>query len=356
MDITVQENVALARYTSMRVGGSARYWASASTLDQLRAALEWAGKRSLPVQVLGGGSNTIFADGTYPGFVVKVNLMGIDGGSDDAGDAADAVTVSAAAGENWDEFVVHCLGSQLSGIECLSGIPGLVGATPIQNVGAYGQEVAQTITKVQALDRDSLEEVAFSGEECRFSYRSSRFKAADRDRFIITRVTFRLRRGAKPELDYPELRQRLRDEATDPTPAAVRDVVIALRRSKSMVLDPQDPNTRSVGSYFLNPIILGPPMDAVEERWQAVGDRESDIPKFPEVDGRVKIPAAWLVENSGFGKGYRYGQAGISQNHALAIVAHGDRSADVVRLGEMVQEAVVKRFGILLESEPVVVG
>ena len=355
MDITVQENVALAPHTSMRVGGSARYWASASTLDQLRAALEWAGKRSLPVQVLGGGSNTIFADGTYLGLVVKVDLMGIDGGND-AGDAADAVTVSAAAGENWDDFVVHCLGLQLSGIECLSGIPGLVGATPIQNVGAYGQEVAQTITKVQALDRDSLEEVAFSGEECRFSYRSSRFKAADRDRFIITRVTFRLRRGVKPELDYPELRQRLQGEAVDPTPAAVRDAVIALRRSKSMVLDSQDPNTRSVGSYFLNPIILGPPMDAVEERWQAVGDRESDIPKFPEADGRVKIPAAWLVENSGFGKGYRYGQAGISQNHALAIVAHGDRSADVVRLGEMVQEAVVKRFGILLESEPVVVG
>jgi UDP-N-acetylmuramate dehydrogenase len=214
--------------------------------------------------------------------------------------------------------------------------------------------VAQTITEVRALDSECLEEVTFSGEECGFSYRNSRFKAADRGRFIITQVCFRLRRGAKPDLNYPELRERI--GSGDATPAAVRDGVLALRRAKSMVLNPQDPNARSAGSYFLNPIIHGPPMDAIEERWRAVGDRSSDIPKFQESGGRVKIPAAWLVENSGFGKGFRYGQAGISENHALAIVAHGERAADVVRLGEMIQEAVEKRFGILLEPEPVVVG
>ena len=167
-------------------------------------------------------------------------------------------------------------------------------------------------------------------------------------------MCFRLRRGVKPALNYPELRERM-DASRDATPAAVREAVLALRRAKSMVLDPQDPNARSAGSYFLNPTIPGPPMDAIEERWQAVGDRSSEIPKFPESGGRVKIPAAWLVENSGFGKGFRYGQAGISENHALAIVAHGGRAADVVRLGEMIQEAVEKRVGITLAPEPVVV-
>ncbi len=351
MEITVREHVPLAPHTSMRVGGSARYWSSSSTVDQLRAAIEWAKGRSLPVQILGGGSNTIFADGTYPGLVIKIDLKGIEQIADDG---AGGVTTKAAAGEDWDDFVVHCMAAELSGIECLSGVPGLVGATPIQNVGAYGQEVAQTITEVRALDSECLEEVTFSGEECGFSYRNSRFKAADRGRFIITQVCFRLRRGAKPDLNYPELRERI--GSGDATPAAVRDGVLALRRAKSMVLNPQDPNARSAGSYFLNPIIHGPPMDAIEERWRAVGDRSSDIPKFQESGGRVKIPAAWLVENSGFGKGFRYGQAGISENHALAIVAHGERAADVVRLGEMIQEAVEKRFGILLEPEPVVVG
>lgn len=351
MGITIQEHEPLAPHTSMGVGGSARYWSSSSTLDQLRASIEWAKGRALPVQILGGGSNTIFADGTFPGLVIKVDLMGIEQIGDDD---AEGVTLKVAAGEDWDDFVVHSIAADLSGVECLSGIPGLVGATPIQNVGAYGQEVAQTITEVTALDRDSLEEATFSGEECDFSYRSSRFKTDDRDRFIITDVCFRLGRGIKPALNYPELRERM-EASGDVTPASVREVVLALRRAKSMVLDPQDPNARSAGSYFLNPIILGPPMDAVEERWHAVGDRSSEIPKFPEPGGRVKIPAAWLVENSGFGKGFRYGQAGISENHALAIVAHGERAADVVRLGEMIQEAVEKRFGIRLEPEPALV-
>jgi UDP-N-acetylmuramate dehydrogenase len=351
MGITIQEHEPLAPHTSMGVGGSARYWSSSSTLDQLRASIEWAKGRTLAVQILGGGSNTIFADGTYPGLVIKVDLMGIEQIGDDD---VDGVTLKVAAGEDWDDFVVHSIGADLSGIECLSGIPGLVGATPIQNVGAYGQEVAQTITEVTALDRDSLEEVTFSGEECGFSYRSSRFKTDDRDRFLITNVCFRLSRGIKPALNYPQLRERM-EASGDVTPASVREVVLALRRAKSMVLDPQDPNARSAGSYFLNPIIHGPPMDAVEERWHAVGDRSCEIPKFPESGGRVKIPAAWLVENSGFGKGFRYGQAGISENHALAIVAHGERAADVVRLGEMIQEAVEKRFGIRLEREPALV-
>ncbi len=351
MDITVREHVPLAPHTSMGVGGNARYWSSSSTLDQLRASIEWARTRALPVQILGGGSNTIFADGTYPGLVIKVDLMGIEQIGDDG---VDGLTLKAAAGEEWDDLVVHSIAADLSGIECLSGIPGLVGATPIQNVGAYGQEVAQTITEVRALHSESLEEVTFSGEECGFSYRNSRFKAADRGRFIITQVCFRLRRGVKPDLNYPELRERVQ-EAGDGTPTGVREAVLTLRRAKSMVLNPQDPNARSAGSYFLNPIILGPSMDAVEERWQAVGDHRSDIPKFPESGGRVKISAAWLVENSGFGKGFRYGQAGISENHSLAIVAHGGRAADIVRLGEMIQEAVEKRFGIILEPEPVVV-
>ena len=347
MDINVQEHVPLGPHTTMGVGGSARYWTSCATIDELRAALEWAQTRGLAVQVLGGGSNTIFADGTFPGLVLKIELKGIE-----QVECGQGVTMKVAAGEDWDQFVAHSIDAQVSGIECLSGIPGQVGATPIQNVGAYGQDVAHTITQVQALDLDSLELVTFTNQDCGFSYRSSRFKAADRGRFIITQVSFLLRRGIKPELNYPELRERL--EASRAASAAVRDAVMALRRAKSMVLDPQDPNARSAGSYFLNPIILGPQLDAVEERWKQTGD-DSVMPRFEESGGGAKIPAAWLVENSGFAKGFRFGQAGISQNHALAIVAHGTCAADVVRLGEMIQEAVEKRFGILLDPEPVVV-
>ena len=359
MEIALRENEPLAPRTTMGVGGQARYWSSCSTVDELREALEWAHRRALPVQVLGGGSNTIFTDGTYPGLVLKVDLKGIaPAASDGDGDAI----VRVAAGEDWDDFVRHCVDVELSGIECLSGIPGLVGATPIQNVGAYGQDVAQTIVEVRALDRDRLEEVTFTAAQCHFRYRGSRFKGEDRDRFIITQVALVLRRGARPALDYPELREYLRRDggfdglaAGRAASGAVRDAVLALRRAKSMVVDPQDPNTRCVGSYFLNPILLGPPLEAVEERWQASGTH-TDMPVFDEPDGRKKIPAAWLVENSGFGKGFRWGEAGISEHHALALVAYGKRAADVVRLGEMIQEAVEKRFGILLEREPVVVG
>jgi UDP-N-acetylmuramate dehydrogenase len=360
MEINVKDNVPLAPLTTMGVGGKARYWASCGTVDELRAALEWARLRAQPVQVLGGGSNTIFADGTYPGLVLKIELKGIE---QSAGAVDGEITMKVAAGEHWDDFVAHCVAVHLSGIECLSGIPGLVGATPIQNVGAYGQEVAQTITAVQALDRDSLEPVSFTNQDCCFSYRSSRFKRADRGRFIITQVSFQLRRGVRPALTYPELRDRMAGhsgydqlEAGAAASTAVRDAVIALRRAKSMVLDPGDPNARSAGSYFLNPIILGPVMDAVDERWKATAvDPDSAIPRFEESGGRKKIPAAWLVENSGFGKGFRFGEAGISQHHALAIVAYGSRAAAVVRLGEMIQEAVEKRFGIILETEPVLV-
>ena len=357
MEISVLEHEPLAPHTTMGVGGDARYWSSCSTVDELKGGLEWARRRALPVQVLGGGSNTIFTDGTYPGLVLKIGLKGIARADGDGG-----VIVRAAAGEDWDDLVIHCIEADLSGIECLSGIPGSVGATPVQNVGAYGQEVAQTIVGVSAIDRDSLEEVTFTAAECRFRYRSSRFKAEDRDRFIITEVAFILRQGVRPALTYPELRDRLAgaDEfaALPPgraTSTAVREAVMALRRAKSMVLDPEDANARSAGSYFLNPVLPGPQLAAVRERWDAVGE-QTDMPAYDEAGGNKKIPAAWLVENSGFGKGFRWGEAGISDHHALALVAHGTRAADVVRLGEMIQEAVEKRFGVLLEPEPVVVG
>ena len=258
----LRENVPLAPLTTMGLGGPARYLAECTSLDEMRTCLTWAATEGLSVQVLGGGSNVLFADAGYSGVVLKVGLSGV---------VFNGATVEVAAGEDWDGFVQCCVERGLAGVECLSGIPGSVGATPIQNVGAYGQEVKDTIVEVRALDRQTLEEIAFA-PECGFAYRQSRFKG-DRDRFIVTSVTYRLDVSGQPQIRYPELRRHVDDD--HPTLATVRDAVLALRRSKSMVIDPQDPNSCSVGSFFLNPVI-----DA--EAFAALKDRYPNVPSFPD--------------------------------------------------------------------------
>ena len=247
----LHENIPLAPLTTMGLGGPARYLAECTSLAEMRDCLTWAEAEGLPVQVLGGGSNVLFADAGYSGLVLKVGLSGV---------VFNGATVEVAAGEDWDAFVQCCVERGLAGVECLSGIPGSVGATPIQNVGAYGQEVKDTIAEVRALDRQTLEEIAFAPAECGFAYRQSRFKGADRDRFIVTSVTYRLDDSGQPQIRYPELRRHVSDDR--PTLATVRDTVLALRRGKSMVIDPQDPNSRSVGSFFLNPVIDAEAFDA----------------------------------------------------------------------------------------------
>ncbi len=338
----IQEQIPLAPYTTLGLGGNARYFAPCQTLDQLRQSLQWASAQHLPVHVLGGGSNVFFADTGYDGLVLHIQLGGIEfAGS----------TATAAAGEDWDDLVVQTIDRGLAGIECLSGIPGLVGATPIQNVGAYGQEVKETICAVRALDRHSLEEISFSNEECQFAYRHSRFKGPDRERYIVTQVQYQLRSDGQPQLRYAELQRGVRAVGPLATGVAalqqVRAVVLGLRAGKSMLVDPADANSRSAGSFFVNPIIAADQFKNLQQHYK-------DIPSFAVSHG-VKIPAAWLVENAGFAKGHRHGGVGVSQNHALALVNCGGTARELLELAAEIQQRVEERFAIRLEREPVFV-
>ncbi|MFT3744642.1 MAG: UDP-N-acetylmuramate dehydrogenase [Pyrinomonadaceae bacterium] len=252
-----------------------------------------------------------------------------------------------AAGEDWDRFVAFCVDHELAGVECLSGIPGSVGGTPVQNVGAYGQEVSETIVKVRCLDRRSTEVVELTNSDCGFSYRTSIFNSAQRDRFIVMSVMFGLVRNGAPKLEYNELVDRFSGKL--PTLADVREQVLEIRRSKSMVIDAADPNSRSAGSFFKNPVVSNEKL----EELRTVFDR---IPSFKYGD-MVKIPAAWLIENSGFSKGFALGEVGISSNHSLALINRGDATAaDVIVLKERIQRAVAAKFDIELHPEPIFVG
>ena len=340
----IQQDIALAPLTTIRLGGPARYYAECTSSEAIRSCLQWAIAENLPVQVLGGGSNVLFADSGYDSLVLKVANRGIE---------FSGATVQAAAGEDWDPFVAQCIERGLAGVECLSGIPGLVGATPIQNVGAYGQEVKDTIITVQALDRESLEEVAFTAAECHFAYRQSRFKSADRDRYIVTAVTYRLDPSGQPQIRYPELRRQIGNRLDSLNPGqtaltAVRETVLQLRRGKSMVIDPEDANTRSVGSFFLNPVITADAFAALQQQYP-------DMPSFPAPDG-VKVPAGWLIEQAGFAKGFEENGVGISQHHALALVNRGGTMTAILALAAAIADAVATRFDIRLEREPVLIG
>jgi len=349
----------LAPYTSIGLGGPARLFASCTSKDELRTALGYAASAGIPVQVFAGGSNIIFADEGFDGMVVKVDLRGVT-----TDEGPEQIVLAAGAGEPWDPLVAGAVSRGWGGIECLSGIPGTVGATPVQNVGAYGQDVSETIVDVCAIDRTTLADVTFTGKECAFDYRRSRFKGEDKDRFIITAVRFSLRPDAGPDIRYPEL-QRAIAEGNSPAPlragaealAAVRGTVIALRRKKSMVIDPADEDSRSVGSFFTNPVVSDAEFLRIRERCTAmIGGTAPPPPSFP-APGGVKIPAAWLVEKAGYPKGFRRGAVGISANHSLALVNRGSGGGarELLALAEEIRRGVSERFGILLAFEPEVV-
>ncbi len=347
-----ESNVPLASLTTIGLGGPAEAVASCSRVAQIRDAFAFARERSLPVQILGGGSNIIFSDEGFPGLVIRIGLRGITVFE------GHPCEVTVGAGEVWDDVVAFCIDYNLGGVECLSGIPGLAGATPIQNVGAYGQEVSNTILRVSALDRTTLEPVEFPATACWFGYRKSRFKLEDAGRYVITAVTFGLHKNAVPVVRYPELQRALEADETTlqagrPGLLAVRQAVLALRRKKSMVLDPDDPNTRSVGSFFVNPVVTSEAFAALQQRWAAVGNADA-VPSYPSGSG-IKVPAAWLVEHAGFPRGFRRGGVGISDNHALALVNYGGTASELLRLAEDIQRAVHERFGVALEPEPVIV-
>ncbi len=357
-----QEFVPLAPLTSIGLGGPARFFATAASVDELRACLMWARDRDAPLFLLGGGSNVVFPDEGFPGLVLQVGLRGRTFQPDGAGH----VLAGAAAGEPWDDFVSECVRRGLGGLECLSGIPGLVGATPLQNVGAYGQEVGETIVGVRALDRRTQEEVEFAGAECGFTYRWSRFKGPDRGRYVITSVAFRLPAAARPVVRYAELQQELeRRGLLHDVPAGragletVRDAVLTLRRHKSMLIDPADPEARSVGSFFKNPILSLPDFRQLEDRWRS-GGGTGEIPAFEAAESgggpARKVPAAWLIERAGFRKGHRCGGVGISSRHALALINAGGTARELLALAEEIRAAVRRRFGVELDLEPVLAG
>jgi UDP-N-acetylmuramate dehydrogenase len=303
--------------------------------------------------VLGGGSNALVADAGVDALVLCPAIRGVR--------ALDEASVEVGAGEPWDPFVERAGLERLAGVECLSGIPGLVGATPIQNVGAYGQDVSETIARVHAVDRRTGEVTVLDAGACEFAYRDSVFKRALRDRVVVTRVVFSLRPGGAPAVRYAELERALaREGLTAPTLADARRVVVGLRRAKSMVLDPADENRRSAGSFFTNPILDDDALAAALARIGAasvLGPGES-IPRFAADDGRgTKLAAAWLIERAGFAKGTTDGRVGLSTKHTLAIVNKGGATAaEILAFARRVQLGVRARFGVTLRPEPVLLG
>jgi UDP-N-acetylmuramate dehydrogenase len=347
--VKLLERIPLAPYCTMGVGGPARWFVEAADERTVREAVDWAGRQGVPLRVLGGGSNLLVADEGVDGLVLKIALRGVR-----VREAGPVVEVTAAAGEPWDDLVGTTVQRQWAGLECLSGIPGLVGATPIQNVGAYGQEVSETIVSVRALDCRRGEIVTLTSPECRFRYRDSVFKTPMPGRYIVLAVGYRLARGGTPARRYADVEQSLAARGLrSPSLADVRRSVLDIRRSKSMVLDEGDPNHRSCGSFFINPVVSAEELRRIQER---AGDGAT-MPWWPEPDGRVKLSAAWLIERAGFARGHADGPVGLSTRHALAIVCHeGARARDVAAFARRVRARVAELMGVRLMPEPVFWG
>lgn len=387
--IEPQRNVPIAPLTTLRIGGRARFFVRAESEEHVVQAFEFARENSLDVFVLGGGSNVLVSDGGFDGLVLQIGLVGILQESSDYG-----VFVTAQAGEDWNSFVAKCVEEDLAGIECLSGIPGSVGGTPVQNVGAYGQEVSESIVSVRCYDRRVSKIVELANAECGFEYRKSIFNSTEKERYVVLAVTYKLIPGGSPRIVYKDLRAYFEEkhagtegsitekhgkkpERTDiesprsdirnpqsknppahaggsdfcPTLKETRDAVLLIRRAKSMVIDEGDPNSRSAGSFFKNPIV------ALTKYSEIAATAEREVPKFMADDRHVKIPAAWLIENAGFHKGFTLGNAGISTKHTLALINRGEATAaEIIELKELIQQKVAARFGIELAPEPVFVG
>ncbi|MDP9863339.1 MULTISPECIES: UDP-N-acetylmuramate dehydrogenase [Streptosporangium] len=335
--------VRLAPYTTLGLGGPARAFVAAGSAEEIVELVAGADQAGEPVLVLGGGSNLVVSDEGFDGLVVRVGSRGIE---------VDGDRFTVQAGEDWDGLVARAVAEGRSGIECLSGIPGLVGSTPIQNVGAYGQDVSQTITGVRVYDRKDGEVRDLTAGECGFAYRHSVFKE-EPGRHVVLAVTYELAGGElSGPVAYKELAGRLGVALGERVPPAeARAAVLELRRGKGMVLDADDPDSRSAGSFFTNPVLTA--AEAAELELRAPGHPRWDMP-----DGAVKVPAAWLIENAGFPKGYRRGPARISTKHTLAMTnpEMSATTADLLDLAREVRDGVREKFGVTLVNEPVMVG
>jgi UDP-N-acetylmuramate dehydrogenase len=347
----IEENKPLAPFTTFGIGGPAHWFVQAASEDEILDAAAWADERGVSLFVLGGGSNLLVADAGFDGLVLRVGLRGITA-TDESGQRIYQV----AAGEDFDHFVGFSAEAGCAGIECLAGIPGTVGGTPVQNVGAYGQEVASTIVRVRAFDLQTRAFVEFPAAECAFAYRRSRFNSADRGRYIVTRVDYRLTPGGAPTVRYADLQRALAEFQTEASLAEVAEQVRRVRQSKGMLLVEGEPDCRSAGSFFKNPVV------DEEQIRQIAAVSGKEPPRFPagpegENQGKLKMPAAWLIEQSGFSKGYALGNAAISSRHTLALTNLGGATAgEVLALAGQIVAAVEGRFGIRLEMEPVMVG
>ena len=349
--LITRRHAELRSYTTLHVGGAARLLIEVHDPARLADALDLAEVEGGPLLVLGGGSNLLVADAGFGGTVLRLLDTSLE-----IEPEADRVRLRAAAGLGWDAFVAASAERGLRGVECLSGIPGQVGAAPIQNIGAYGQEVAERIVAVQVVDRRDGLRRWIPADDCGFGYRESRFKREWRDRFVVTAVELLLDRGGEPELRYPELVRRAADLDGPVHAAALRELVLEIRRGKSMVLDPADPDTRSAGSFFTNPLVEQGLVGKVEAGLRALGVDPETMPRWPGSHGRVKLSAAWLIERAGFRRGERHGGAAISGSHVLALVNRGGGASDLLALAGRIRRGVRDRFGIVLVPEPVFVG
>ncbi|XWK75693.1 UDP-N-acetylmuramate dehydrogenase [Tunturiibacter lichenicola] len=344
----IQEHVLLAPYTTLRIGGPARFFCEITAESELLEAVTFARERNLSLFVLGGGSNLLVSDGGFDGLILHMaiatpNQTNLEGSTLD---------VTAAAGTDWNAFVLSLCEQSFSGVECLAGIPGSVGGTPVQNVGAYGQEVADTITQVRALDLETLCFVTLSHEQCRFAYRSSIFNTTHRGRYIVTQVTFRFNRTASPRLTYADLTRHFAGQS--PTPIEIYHAVREIRHSKGMLIVEGEADCRSAGSFFKNPVVPESVLTDIATNLQLPADK---IPHWPAGPSLIKLPAAWLLEKAGFTKGFQLGNAGISSRHTLALINRSNASAaDIQNLRNTIQQEVNIRFHIQLEQEPVQLG
>jgi UDP-N-acetylmuramate dehydrogenase len=343
----IREQVALAPFTTFGIGGPARWFVEAMSEADVVAAVLWARERSVPLFVLGGGSNLLISDEGFDGLVLRVMLKGIEmaGASTD-----EAGLFRVGAGEDWDGFVSLAVKENFAGVECLAGIPGTVGGTPVQNVGAYGQEVAETIVGVRTLDLETLQFAEMSGADCRFAYRKSVFNSTARGKYLVTRVDYQLKKNGAANLRYADL-QKIFPGGSQPSLLEVAAAVRRIRQSKGMLLVEGDVDCHSAGSFFKNPVIT-------RNQFVDLGERLGGLPpSYPAGEGLVKLPAAWLIEQAGFPKGFRLGRAGISSRHTLALVNLGGATAnDLLTLRDVIVAGVGEKFGIVLAMEPVLVG
>jgi len=353
--VTILENISLAQFTTLAVGGPARWFIETADEAEILAAVRFARQQRVPYFILGGGSNLLVSDDGFPGVVIRLTGKNVEI------DSRDVATIRADAGVEWDSIVRLAVENNCDGIECLAGIPGSVGGTPVQNVGAYGQEVSGTIEGVRAVDLQTDTVVELSPNQCGFAYRRSIFNTTHRGRYAITRVMYGFTLGGAPNLAYRDVKNYFAEHAiAHPSLAETAAAVREIRARKGMLIAADDPDSRSAGSFFKNPIV---PVAKIPGLAAIADCHPDEVPQFPAgtdfapADAMVKLSAAWLIELAGFRKGYTLGRAGLSTKHVLAIVNRGGATAsDIVALRDTIQTAVHARTAIRLEQEPVTLG